>query len=314
MASASLNVLVVDDERVNRDVISRHLGGCGHHMRTAEGGFDALKAVAEKCPDVMILDLTMPDMDGLDVCRKLRQDYRTRGLPVIVMTARMTPEDRLAGYRAGVDDYLTKPFDLDELSVRLEAAIERRRWDQETHPLTHLPGSLHLEGHVRRKLAEKAPFAFAYIDIDHFKSFNDAYGYDAGDHIIKAVADLVMQAAEQSGDCMPAHIGGDDFVLVGSPVFLHAALPRIATQFDLLRLPFYSAEARARGGLEIKNRQGLKQFFPLMALSIAAVPTETRPAAHYARLVEIASELKGFIKTRKEQQASMVLWDRRIGV
>jgi diguanylate cyclase (GGDEF)-like protein len=312
-ASKTSRILVVDDEPAVIQLVSRYLGRAGYDLDSASNGQEALQKVHRRAPDVLLLDIKMPVVDGLSVCRTLRQDFRTKGLPIILLTAKMSLEDRLCGYQSGADDYMVKPFDLDELKVRVEGALERRRWDQGAHPLTHLPGSPGIEEEVRRRLEKSAPFAFAYIDIDNFKAYNDAYGYDAGDRIIKEVADSLIESAVASNLRMgfPGHVGGDDFVFIGPIEALKLILPEVTDGFDARRYAHYSSEDRERGSTRCKNRRGEVQEFPLITLSVAVVSSETRHITHYARLAEIASELKQYIKSLDHRGKSLIMWDRR---
>lgn len=309
----STSVLVVDDEPSIIQAVSRFLDREGYRVFTAANGQEALDKIPHNKPDVLLLDVKMPVLDGLSVCRAMRADYRTRGLPIILLTGNGALEDRLQGYKTGADDFLTKPFNLAELKIRIEGALQRRRWDQGIHPLTHLPGSLSIEEYVRHRLENNIPFAFAYIDIDHFKSFNDAYGYDAGDKVIKDLANSLLQSIAETKleTHFPGHIGGDDFVLIAPEEDMKISIPLIAKSFDVRRLSYYNAEDRERGCIRCKNRRGEEQEFPLITLSIAIVSTRTRQITHYARLAEIASELKGFIKAQDHNHQSMALWDRR---
>ena len=312
--SRAKRILIVDDEPSVVQVVSRFLGREGYQADSASNGEEALAKIRLDIPDVLLLDVKMPVLDGLSVCQRLRADFHTRGLPIVLLTGNGAVEDRLQGFKTGADDYLTKPFYLDELKIRVEGALQRRRWDQGTHPLTHLPGSPAIEEEVRRRLALGEPFAFAYIDIDHFKSYNDAYGYESGDRVIKEVADSLIESAvgPDAAKGFPAHVGGDDFVFIAPIEAMRESLPEIAARFDARREAHYRQDDLAAGSIRCKNRRGEVQEFPLIALSIAVVSTQTRRIRHYARLVEIASELKRFIKVQPHQGKSMVLWDRRI--
>jgi PleD family two-component response regulator len=311
--SKTTRILVVDDELTVTQMVSRYLSRAGYELESASNGQEALQKVHRRVPDVLLLDVKMPVIDGLTVCHNLRQDFRTKGLPIILLTAKMSLEDRLRGYQSGADDYVIKPFDLDELKVRIKGALERRRWDQGSHPLTHLPGSPGIEEEVRRCLETSTPFAFAYIDIDNFKAYNDAYGYDAGDRVIKEVADSLIESAVASNLRMgfPGHIGGDDFVLIAPIEAMKLILPEVTDGFDARRYAHYSPEDRERGTTRCKNRRGQDQEFPLVTLSIAVVSTQTRSITHYARLAEIASELKHYIKLQDHHGKSLIMWDRR---
>jgi PleD family two-component response regulator len=306
-------ILIVDDEPTTIQVLTRFLTREGYAVVTASNGEEALRQIQQVKPDLVLLDVTMPILDGLSVCRRLRQDYLTRSLPIILVTGRDTLNDRLSGIRVGIDDYITKPFDLEEVKARLENVLQRRRWDLWSHPLTHLPGSPAIEEEVRKWLRHGSLFAFAYIDIDYFKAFNDIYGYDAGDKVIKDLSVLLLEAVKGSPDgrAFTGHVGGDDFVFLSTIDHMKQCLPRLAEAFDARRAQYYRPDDFKRGGLQTKNRRGEEKAFPLMTLSLAVVSTQTRKIEHYARLVEIASELKHYLKTQEHEGKSMVLWDRR---
>ena len=228
----------MDDDPTVIQLVSRFLKREGYSVLSAVNGREALDTILKEKPDVVLLDVTMPVLDGLSVCRTMRADFRMRGTPIILLTGNLTREDRIEGYKTGADDFLTKPFNLDELKIRIDGALHRRRWDQGTHPLTHLPGSPGIEEEVRRCLFLGDPFAFAYIDIDQFKAFNDAYGYEAGDRVIKELAESLIQSAIQIDTriAFPGHIGGDDFVFIAPIEVMKAVLPRIVDRFDRERL------------------------------------------------------------------------------
>jgi diguanylate cyclase (GGDEF)-like protein len=306
-------ILIVDDEPTTIQVLTRFLLREGYAVVTATNGEEALTQIQQSKPDLVLLDVTMPILDGLSVCRKLRQDYLTRSLPIILLTGRDTLNDRLSGIRVGIDDYITKPFDLEEVKARLEGVLQRRRWDLWSHPLTHLPGSPAIEEEVRKWLRHGSLFAFAYIDIDAFKAFNDVYGYDAGDRVIKDLSALLIDATKNSPDqrAFAGHVGGDDFVFLSTVEHMKLAMPQVAEAFDSRRGQYYRPEDLKRGSLRTKGRKGEEKSFPLMTLSLAVVSTQTRKIDHYARLVEIASEVKHYLKTQDHGERSKVLWDRR---
>jgi diguanylate cyclase (GGDEF)-like protein len=313
LSRRTTRILVVDDEPPVVQLVSRHLSRAGYEIDSASNGDEAIQKIRRQTHDALLMDVKMPVMDGLSACRVLREDFRTRGLPIILLTAKISLEDRVLGFQAGADDYVLKPFDLDELKVRVEGALQRRRWDQGSHPLTRLPGSPGIEEEVRRRLETGAPFAFAYIDIDQFKAFNDAYGYESGDRMIKEVANNLVECTSSIpvGAGFPGHIGGDDFVLIAAPDYMRNILPKVMERFDAARAEHYRPEDLERGTTICKNRRGENQEFPLATLSAAVVSTHTRHITHYARLAEIASELKRYVKSLDHQGKSLFMWDRR---
>lgn len=306
-------ILVVDDETANVTLLRRFLTKEGYEVVTAGNGEEALTRIRESTPDLILMDILMPVMDGLAVCRKLRADIMTRSIPIILLTALNSLEDRLEGLRTGVDDFVSKPFYLEEIKVRVEGALQRRLWDQASQPLTHLPGGAAIEEEVWKRLRNGSSFAFAYIDIDQFKAYNDVYGFDEGDRIIKALAESLMSVVctSKEENTFSGHIGGDDFILMTSIPHMKMMLPRILQEFDDQRVRFYRPEDWERGGLQTKNRKNEIQTFPLMTLSAAIVTTETRRILHYGRLVGIATELKHYVKLQEHAGHSLAIWDRR---
>jgi diguanylate cyclase (GGDEF)-like protein len=306
-------ILVTDDEAVNVQLLVRYLSKNDYQASGATSGEAALAAIQTGIPDLMLLDISMPGMSGLDLCRHLRGNFQTRSIPILLVTARSSLQDRIEGFRSGADDYVLKPFDLEEIKARVEGALVRRRWDLSTNPLTRLPGSPSIEEEVRKRIELQYPFAFAYIDIDQFKAFNDVYGYQAGDQVIRDLAQQIVSLGWMPEPRMsfPGHIGGDDFVLLGDANHLRQVLPRIASAFDQRRDDYYSQADRERGYLISKDRRGAEQQSPLMTLSIAVVTTENRLLPHYGRVVRLASEVKRYLKCQDHGGISLVLWDRR---
>src|ERR1019366_2303121 len=144
-------------------------------------------------------DVLMPGMDGLKLCEMLRRDPGTCAIPILMISAQAQLHERLDGFKAGADDYLAKPFDLLELKARVEGLILRSRRDLWSNPLTHLPGSPGIEADVKRRLAQRGKFVFAYIDIDNFKPYNDVYGSHAGAQVIKDLARFLRDCTGERG-------------------------------------------------------------------------------------------------------------------
>lgn len=309
-----VEILVVDDEENNLRLLARVLSRDGYTVRTAGDGREALEQVHIKVPQLILLDVTMPRMDGLSTIRQLRSQFHTRGIPIILVTARGSTADRISGFKAGADDYVVKPFDLEELKARIESALARRQWDLYCHPMTGLPGSLAIEEEVSRRIRGSEPWAFAYLDMDNFKAYNDSYGYDSGDAIIRRLAELLLQACshpQKISESFPGHVGGDDFVLIGPVETLRSTLPEILDRFDADRQRFYRLSDIEQGGILTRDRQGVERRFPLVSVTAAVVSTLTRQISHYGRVIQIAAELKSYAKRQDHFNKSLVLWDRR---
>ncbi|MBI4397361.1 MAG: response regulator [Elusimicrobia bacterium] len=306
-------ILVADDEEVVQSFLKRVLNSPNCRVLCALNGAEALRLAEEEKPDLILLDVGMPGKNGHDVLKGLRRNIHTQTIPVILVTGRGELKDKVAGFELGADDYITKPFEIQELTVRVESLMRRSKRDLTANPLTRLPGSPAIEEEVNNRIRRGVPFAFHYIDIDHFKAFNDLYGYAKGDLVIQELATLLMDVAGamKTPDHFVGHVGGDDFVLIAEPATVDAMAKEISTQFDLKAPAYYSPEDRARGFILTNDRLGRTHQFPLMSLSIAVVTNEKRLLNHYAKVVDIAFEIKRFLKGRSEQGKSVYLKDRR---
>jgi DNA-binding response OmpR family regulator len=308
------HVLVVDDEPGVRNFLSRLLDYLGYDVSHAPDGRAAVDFLNRQIPDLLITDVMMPGQDGLHLCAQLRRDRRTCLIPIVVLSARSELPDRLKGFEAGADDYIVKPFDILEFKARLEGILMRRQRDLWCNPLSRLPASPGIEEEVNARLSNARPFAFAYVDIDNFKSYNDAYGYHAGDQVIKEVSDLLLEMTRQGDpeDGFIGHIGGDDFVLLADPDRMGGILDGLIRHFDGSVSGYYSPSDVARKGVLSRNRQGMDQFFPFMRLSIGVVNTLTRPTHRYEQLAALASEVKQRVKSDHHPDQSRYLWDGRM--
>jgi diguanylate cyclase (GGDEF)-like protein len=313
MAEDRRTILIVEDDELLRESLLRSFEKAGWRPVGIRDGGEVAAVVRREKPDVVVLDVQLPGEDGFELCRRLRRMADSRHLPILMMTVRSQLPDRVEGLKVGADDYVAKPFDWVEMEARVEAAYRRTRSRLSANPLTGLPGSPEIEFEAGHRIAEHVPFVFAYVDIDHFKSFNDAYGYQKGDEAIRGVAALMSQAIVEKGHPgdFVGHIGGDDFVLILEPDRADDVLTMISQEFDRRAPNWYSEEDRARGGVKVKDRRGETRMHPVMSLSIGAVSTLTRSVTHYAKLVDIASEMKRYVKGLPDRPKSVFRFDKR---
>ena len=294
-------VLVADDNPSLQKIISTNLELAGYEVGTVSDGREALVAIERNVPDLLLLDLMMPHMDGYEVARRVRSHANPSiaNVPIIILTAKAETEDKLRGFEAGADDYITKPFGSRELLARVRAKIRRVEVIPSLSPLTRLPGNLAIEGDLRRRIAEMEPFAVLYLDLDNFKAFNDVYGFAHGDEAIKLVARASVDAVRRRGtpEDFVGHIGGDDFIVITLPERAEEIAREILVDFDRHIRALYSPRDLRSGYVETRDRRGAVNRFPIMSLSLAIVSSETRKLADYAQIGEIAAELKGHAKS-----------------
>jgi diguanylate cyclase (GGDEF)-like protein len=303
-------ILIAEDEDHLREILRFQLEASGFEVQEARDGKQAVESATENPPDVALLDVMMPHLDGFQVCKRLRNSFRTRHVPIIMLTAKSEADDKIAGLSGGANDFLTKPWEQRELVLRVRNVLEWSRQQRSASPLTGLPGNLSINDEVSARLELRKPFAELLIDIDYFKSFNDRYGYSRGDQAIQAVARILVETTRDHGgdENFVGHIGGDDFVVLAAPERAEAIGREIISRFDAVASTLYDEADRNHGYIEVPNRRHKRERFPLMTLTIALVSTDRMPVSHLAELADIAQELKA---RGKSIQGSALVGDRR---
>jgi diguanylate cyclase (GGDEF)-like protein len=305
-------VLIADDDEDIRAFLDITLGLAGFEVVQARDGMEALELVHSHSPDVVVLDVMMPRMDGLEALRRLRHDARTSHIPVLMLTAKVQRQDAIAGLDGGADDYVTKPFDADELLARIRSALRRAEQQRTRNPLTGLPGNESILNDLSERISQSEPFALLYVDLDQFKPFNDHYGFLRGDEALRALADLLRQLQSELDDptAFVGHVGGDDFVVVVDPGTAETLAVRICDRFDQLAPTFYDEDDARAGSIEVADRRGVAQRFGLLSLSIGIASSGLREFAHQGEAVAAATEMKRYAKSRA-QGGSNYAFDRR---
>lgn len=206
-------ILVAEDEAVISRLIKTILEREGHQVTLVESGRDAIVALEERLPDMLLLDVGLPDMSGLEVCHRVREDPLWSGLPVILVTGQQTLDDKLKGFAQGADDYIVKPFRVPEFLARLVAVRQRCYPFLNTSPLTRLPGPGSTEREILRRADGNAPFAVLYVEISNLGDFHKQAGFAAGEELIRRTA-RVLLAAAATGEGFVSHRGGGEFWVV----------------------------------------------------------------------------------------------------
>lgn len=295
----AIKILVVDDEDDIRDVLRITLEAEGYEVIEAPNGEEGLKAIQTRAPDLVLLDYKMPRMTGLEVCAIVKKDILLRHLPVIMVTGKGEIGDKVDGIDAGADDYIVKPFEPKELLARIRMIIRRSVRDLEANPLTRLPGNISILNELSQRLASRELFAVSYVDLDKFKAYNDTYGFEHGDEVIKETARILILAVQECGapSDFIGHIGGDDFVIVSAVQRFEAICKKIIEIFDSKVPSFYNEKDRAQGYIIANDRQGVQRHIPLLSLSIGVVTNQHRKIDHVAQVGEIGAELKSYAKS-----------------
>jgi diguanylate cyclase (GGDEF)-like protein len=306
----AIKILVVDDEPDIRDVLRITLEDEKYEVFEAENGADALVFIQKKLPDLVLCDYKMPRMDGREFCRLIKKDILLRHLPVIMVTGKGDLADKVDGIESGADDYIVKPFEPKELIAHIRMVLRRSGIDLEANPLTRLPGNVSILDELSRRIKSRELFAVCYVDLDKFKAYNDTYGFEHGDTVIKETARILLNAVADNGnpDDFVGHVGGDDYVLVTSMQKVEQICNTIIERFDKIAPGFYNDTDRKNGYIVAHDRQGSQRQFPLLSISIGVVTNEFRKIEHVAQVGEIGAELKAYAKS---QSKSNYVMDKR---
>ncbi len=303
-------ILIIDDSDFYAKCISDILETAGYRVVRATNGEEGLRLVRTEKPDMVLLDVVMPEVDGFEVCRILRESESNNLMPIIMLTSQDRQEDKLIGLELGADDYIIKPFNSRELLSRVVNTLRRIDRNRDASPLTGLPGNLEIQREINHRLERNDPFAAIYLDLDNFKAYNDVYGFAQGDIAIKMTADIINDQVSDFGAAgdFVGHIGGDDFFVLSKPANVDAICENVIARFDERIRTIYNADDLENGCIYTYSRRGERTEYPIMTISIAVITNEQRAYETHVEVAEVAAELK---KLAKSKTGSVYVKDRR---
>ena len=293
-------ILIVDDEEYVRDLLETFLHSEGYETVSAATGSAAIEVTKRELPHLILLDVMLPDMDGFTVCRRLRQSVRTTYIPIVMVTARHGVGEKVQALSIGADDYVTKPFNLQELLARIRTQLRHVELGLLSE-LTGLPGNTLIERAIGQVVRNPhAKWAILYIDIDQFKAYNDVYGFLKGNEMIKALARILEEVIGQVDNdevTFLGHIGGDDFVAIVRPEKVDEVCRTVIRRFDEEVRYHYSPSDAARGYISATDRHCRPVRFPLVSLSIGVVTNMYKSIDSVAMVGKLAAEVKAKAKS-----------------
>jgi len=294
-------ILVIEDEEDIANLVKTTLEGEGFKVTVGYSGEEGLEKIHRVPPDLVVLDLGLPGMSGYQVCQKIREDVSLAHIPIIMLTAKGSTSDKVIGLSYAPDDYITKPFQEEELVARVKTHLTRTASDLSANPLTKLPGNISLVEALKKCLSRDRLFAVLYLDLSNFKAFNDKYSYLRGDKVLRVTAQIILKAVKQKGnpDDFIGHIGGDDFIVVTSPDKVDALCRDIIKDFNQEIPSLYDEEDRKRKYIITKDRLNKTTKFPLMIIAIGVVTNKSRKFASPAEISDVGAELKKYAKLKK---------------
>jgi DNA-binding response OmpR family regulator len=248
VAEVKQTVLIVEDDLDVADMLNAYFRVQGYEILTANWGEEAIKVCQTKLPDLVILDIRLPDIDGYEVARRLRSDRHSREVPIIFLTDKRSRQDRLHGLELGADDYITKPFDIQELRLRVRNALRRSSQGTLTNPVTNLPEGVLVDERLEECLRSKE-WALLLISLDNLDYFREAYGFVASDDVLRAISLMIHNAVREAGNPndFVAQFSNNEFILVTSqPSTLLEIKERIDTRLEQTLDYFYPLKDRGQ--------------------------------------------------------------------
>jgi PleD family two-component response regulator len=287
------HLLVVEDDRDIANMLQIYFSGQQYDVDVASRGSEALERTRQVMPHLIILDIMLPDIDGYEVCRRLRTTTRTSHVPIIFLTQRDERSDKLKGLELGADDYIIKPFDIIELKWRVQNAISRSERESLTDPLTGLPAGRLIEEQLRKAIRSTG-WAFMDIHIDHFFAFKEVYGFIAANDVLRYTAMLLGEVIDQLGteEDFIGSSGGENFVIITSETIAPAIGQLLKKKFSEEILIHYNFIDRQQGFLQSENPGGKPEQHAFMCLDIGIVSPTRYQFADIREITELAAEAR----------------------
>jgi PleD family two-component response regulator len=281
-------ILVVEDDFDIFNMLRIYFQSQGYEVAVAERGEQGLEMCRQQLPHVIVLDINLPDIDGYEVCRRLRENLRTSHVPIIFLTQRDERSDRIAGLELGADDYITKPFDIEELRLRVQGSIRRAQATNLSNPTTGLPSSRLIEDQLRR-LMERDDWALLYVGINYIDPFRDSEGFLAADEVLRDLAQTLGETVDEFGtpDDFIGHRGGEDFIVITTTERAPIIRDRIVARFNESVGKHYNFIDRDHKYIKVGDVK-----YPFMSLAVGLVSTEDDTYSDIREITEIAAEMR----------------------
>ncbi|MCK5429892.1 MAG: response regulator [Anaerolineales bacterium] len=286
-------LLVVEDDFDIANMLRIYFTGQQYDVDIAPRGSDALEKTRQNLPHLIILDIMLPDIDGFEVCRILRTNSRTSHVPIIFLTQKDERSDKLQGLELGADDYITKPFDIEELKLRVHRAITRAEQQSLTDPRSGLPSGRLIEEQLRRIIRQQG-CALMDIRLNHYQSFREVYGFVAGDDALRFTAMLMGEVVDDFGspNDFIGHAGDDNFIIISTEEAIPEISQTLRTRFAEEVLTHYNFLDREQGYIVTVDESGNKKEAPLMTMAIGTVSPSKYQFTDIREITELAAEAR----------------------
>lgn len=294
----SRTLIAVGMSEASEEALS-YLKNLGYLIESVDSTKGLRDQIMAQIPNVLLIDIDQVGFEAIQLTRSLKENPLTYTMPIVIVLGQRDLSREIDALEAGAEDYVVKPFPPQVLAARIYTSMRRNIRLQVSNPLTGLPGATYIEEQTSKRLEAGLPTAMCYADLDHFKAFNDKYGYSRGDNVIRILATILHESISMFGRVgdFVGHVGGDDFVIITDYNCLEPVCEYVTTSFDTL-IPFqYDEKDMEQGFILSYNRLGEERHFPFVTVSIGIVTNERRPLDNYLMMTELAAEMKEYTKS-----------------
>ncbi len=260
---------------------------------------DQIDFALKNIPSIIIINEDAIDMDVVELCKKIRNDEDNSITPIIVVSSNTDKEHRIRILKKSVEYYIRKPVNAQYLYYTIKNLSRLLTINRRISPLTGLPGNVQIHAELKKRISNKEEFSVLYLDLDNFKAYNDVYGFLKGDEIIKFTANTIIKCIHShiTEGAFVGHIGGDDFVAIISSLNCEEICESIIANFDAEVSKFFSEEDSEKGYIEVANRRGVIEQFPLTSISIGVVVADKGRFANMLEIGEVGAQVKHMAKS-----------------
>ncbi len=291
-------IYIIDDDKYSLQDL-KALFKDNKEYRFVNVSTEEIDKALRNIPSLIIINEDNIDRDVEELCSAIRKNEDNSITPIIVISSNGDKEHRIKVLKNAVEYYIKKPVDQDYLYYTIKNLMRLMYTNRRVSPLTGLPGNVQIHAELKKRLFNNETFGVLYLDLDNFKAYNDVYGFIKGDEIIKFTARTIVRNvhAIENNNCFVGHIGGDDFVAIVSKTDYDKICQDIISEFDANILQYFTEEDRKRGYIEVANRRGILEDFPLTAISIGVVIVEPNKFSNILEIGEVGAQVKHLSKT-----------------
>ena len=303
-------IYIIDDDIKNSENLIKLFKKEEFKIKTVKT--DNIDEALRNIPSLMIINDDSINVNIVDLCKKIRNDDDNSITPIIVLSSNSEKEHRIKILETAVEYYIKKPVDSDYLYYTVINLMRLMYMNRRVSPLTGLPGNVQIHAELKKRVANKEEYAVLYADLDNFKEYNDVYGFLKGDEMIKYTARTLVRNVHgiKDNDSFVGHIGGDDFIAIVSKTDYEEICQNIIAEFDKYVEQFFTEEDIEKGYLEVENRRGVMEQFPLTSISIGVVEADKGRFKNILEIGEVGAQVK---HVAKSIMGSSYAIDRRKG-